>query len=109
MKSIHLARIVFLGALCILASSARSAFETFFRIMAWNNAPGDVAVFKKMHDCGIPVAGFVAPKDLDAIASAGLKAIVMDPRTYKYDWQHVDAAEARKKVQSLIAEVGNHP
>jgi len=38
-----------------------------------------------------------------------MKAIVNDPRVGNYDWEHVDAAAARQKVQSLVAEVGNHP
>jgi hypothetical protein len=83
--------------------------ESFFPIMAWNHAPADPAVLKKMHECGITVAGFVNPKHLDLVHAAGMKAIVTDPRVGGYDWQKVDAAAARKNVQSLVAEVGNHP
>jgi hypothetical protein len=81
----------------------------FFPIMGWDDVPNDPAVLKKMHDCGLTVAGFVPPAALDACQAAGLKAIVSDPRVRGYDWQKVDAIEARKRVTELIQEVRNHP
>ncbi len=108
MKIIHLAAAWFL--LVALGSVAFAGDDAaFFPVMAWNSVPGDPAVLKKMHDCGLTVAGFVAPKDLDAVQAAGMKAIVSDPRVGGYDWTNVDAAVARKNVESLVAEVGNHP
>jgi hypothetical protein len=77
--------------------------------MAWNHVPSDPAVLKDMHDCGLTVAGFVTVDNLDAVHAAGLKAIVSDPRVGKYDWTNVEASAARKNVQSLIAQVNNHP
>jgi hypothetical protein len=77
--------------------------------MAWNWAPSDKAVLQKMRDCGLTVAGFVAPKDLDLCQSVGLKAIVSDPRTSNYDFKNVDETAARKNIASLVAEVGKHP
>src|SRR5579862_8828513 len=62
------------------------ADEPFFPIMAWNSVANDPAVLKKMKDCGLTVAGFVAPGTLDACQAAGLKAIVSDKRTSGYDW-----------------------
>jgi len=62
-----------------------------------------------MRDCGLTVAGFVAPRDLDVCHAAGLKAIVSDARVSDYDWSNVDKALARKKIESLVAEVGKHP
>ena len=110
MKTFHIARVVFLGVVALIGSASRAGDDAaFFPVMAWNSVPGDPAVLKKMHDCGLTVAGFVAPKDLDAVAAAGMKAIVSDARVGGYDWDHVDAAVARKNVESLIAEVGNHP
>ena len=82
---------------------------SFFPIMAWNHAPADEAVLKKMRDCGLTVAGFVTKDNLDRVHAAGMKAIVNDPRVGNYDWANVDAATARKNVTSLIAEVNNHP
>src|SRR5438876_76290 len=83
------------------AQAAAADEQSFFPIMAWNHAPADPAVLARMHECGLTVAGFVAPKDLDLVAAAGMKAIVNDPRVGNYDWEHVDAAAARQKVQSL--------
>jgi hypothetical protein len=93
-----------------LVSQARAdEGPAVFPLMAWGHAPNDPAVLKKMRECGITVAGFVDPKTLDACRDAGLKAIVSDPRTSGYDWLHVDPAEARAKVESLVREVKGHP
>jgi hypothetical protein len=81
----------------------------FFPIMAWDGVPNDPAVLKKMHECGLTVAGFVPPAALDNCQAAGLKAIVSDPRVGGYDWQHVDPKAARTAVEKLIGEVRNHP
>src|ERR1700733_8296015 len=77
------------------AEGAPKTETNFFPIMAWNSAPNDPAVLKKMHDCGLTVAGFVAPNVLDACQKAGLKGIVSDPRVGGYDWTKVDASGAR--------------
>src|SRR3954454_14123321 len=81
----------------------------FFPIMAWDGVPNDPAVLRKMHDCGLTVAGFVPPAALDACPAAGLKAIVSDQRVGGYDWEKVDGKKARKNVTELIREVRNHP
>ncbi|MGB7159555.1 MAG: hypothetical protein WBD40_15925 [Tepidisphaeraceae bacterium] len=91
------------------ASSPKSAADPFFPIMAWNHAPADPAVLKRMAECGLTVAGFAYAKDLDAIHAAGMRAIVSDPRVGGYDWQNVDAAKARENVASLVKEVNDHP
>src|SRR3954465_3135681 len=81
----------------------------FFPIMAWDGVPNDLAVLKKMRDCGLTVAGFVPPAALDNCQAAGLKAIVSDPGVSNYDWHKVDPAEARENVASLIKQVRNPP
>lgn len=81
----------------------------FFPIMAWNWIPGERAVFDKIRDCGLTVAGFVRPEHLDLAHAAGVKAIVADPRLSQYDWRHIDANTMRKNVAEVIAEVGGHP
>lgn len=91
------------------AMATVQADEPMFPLMAWGHTPGDPAVLKKMRECGITVAGFVPPSALDACRDAGLKAIVADPRTTHYDWEHVDPAVARANVESLTKEVKNHP
>jgi hypothetical protein len=83
--------------------------QPFFPVMAWNYAPNDPAVLKKMKESGLTVAGFVAPGTLDACQAAGLKAIVSDARTTGYDWTKVDAAIARSNVLSVVTETGKHP
>jgi len=81
----------------------------FFPVMAWDGVPNDPAVLKKMRDCGFTVAGFVPVAALDNCQAALLKGIISDPRCGGYDWQHVDAADARKKLTELVGEVRNHP
>lgn len=83
--------------------------QVVFPIMAWNWVPGDAAVMKQMRDCGLTVAGFVAPKDLDTCQAAGLKAIVYDSRVSDYKWDNVDESAARRNVESLVKQVGKHP
>lgn len=81
----------------------------FFPLMAWNWSSSDPAVYQKMHDCGLTVAGFVPPRDLDLCRAAGLRAIVSDSRASGYDWRQVDEAAARRNIAGLVAEVGKHP
>lgn len=109
MKPVALTR--FVGSLLALMLLAANAFAdtNFFPIMPWNHAPNDPAVLKRIKDCGFTVAGFVAPGTLDNCEKAGLKAIVSDARTSGYDWSQVDAATARTNVESLLAQVGQHP
>lgn len=100
---------------CLIASHSCEGAEpepklgAFFPVMAWNHAPNDPAVLKKMRECGLTVAGFVAPEALDNCQAAGLKAIVSDPRTNGYDWLKVDPDTARARVTELVNEVKNHP
>lgn len=100
---------VLTGLLAAAPARGADADKSFFPIMAWDWAPNDPAVLKRMHECGITVAGFVAPGTLDAVQAAGMKAIVNDARTASYDWRNVDEAKARQNVESLVAEVGRHP
>jgi hypothetical protein len=92
-------------------TNAAPAIETnkFFPVMAWNYIPNDLAVLKKIKECGFTVAGFVPPAALTNCQSVGLKGIVWDNRTQNYDWTKVDPQQARTNVTSLINEVGKHP
>jgi len=92
------------------AALAMQGQETnFFPVMAWNGVPADLAVLKKMKECGFTVAGFVPPKALKLCRKAGLMAIVSDPRTSGYDWTKVDGEVARSNVISLVKQVGKNP
>jgi hypothetical protein len=88
---------------------AQTNVTNFFPIMAWNTPPSDPAVYKKMAECGLNVAGFVPVAALDMCNAAGLKAIVSDTRCGGYDWTHVDERVARSNITSLVAQVGKHP
>jgi hypothetical protein len=103
------ARLALVLLICNPAGRCADAPKAFFPVMAWNGVPSDAATFKKMRECGLTVAGFVSPQELDLCHAAGLKAIVSDARASDYDWKRVDEAVARKNVTSLIAETGQHP
>ena len=86
-----------------------STDTNFFPIMGWNSVGNDPAALRKMRECGLTIAGFVAPGTLDACRAAGLKAIVSDARASGYDWANVDESQARKNVASLVGKVGRKP
>ncbi len=94
------------SALMLLPAAGEAPF---FPIMPGSRVPNDLAVLKRIKDCGFTVAGFVAPETLDACQRAGLKAIVLDPRSSSYDWMRVDEAAARNQIGGLLSEAGNHP
>ncbi len=96
-------------SLSAAALSVQAQETNFFPVMAWNSVPADLAVLKKMRECGFTVAGFVAPKTLKLCRKAGLKAIVSDARVSGYDWTKVDGQMARSNVTSLVKEVGKNP
>jgi len=101
-------RIVFAAVLAAACIPARGE-EAFFPLMAWGHTPNDPAVLKRMSDCGLTVAGFVSPAALDACRDVGLKAIVDDARSSRYDWMKVDPAVARTNVEAMVKEVKDHP
>lgn len=101
--------ITFIATIKALAAEPAPSSTDLFPIMAWDSVPDQPRVLKKMHDFGLTVAGFVPPSMLDHCQAAGLKAIVSDPRTSDYDWQHVDAKTARQRVTQLIDQVRHHP
>lgn len=107
-RALSLALILGIALVSVVAAAPPDT-NTFFPLMAWISAPSDPAALKQMRDCGLTVAGFVSPKDLDLCHAAGLKAIVSDERVSGYDWKNVDESAARTKVASLVAEVGKHP
>ena len=47
-----------------------------FVILAWSVA-GDADTLRGIRECGFNLAGSLSPADLDAVAAAGLKAIVL--------------------------------
>jgi hypothetical protein len=100
---------VLLLSILVRSSESAETAGTFFPLMAWNSVPSDAATFKQMRQCGLTVAGFVSPQELDLCQAAGLKAIVSDPRASNYDWKHVDEAVARKNIAKLVADTGQHP
>lgn len=98
------------AALFLLGAAVQAAdTNDFFPLMAWNWAPSNAATFQQMRACGLTLAGFVTPRELDLCHAAGLRAIVSDPRVSGYDWRNVEETEARKNVASLIAETAKHP
>ena len=82
-----------------LPLAARAAETNVFPIMPWNSPPNDLAVLKKIKECGFTVGGFIAPAGLSNCETAGLKAIVSDARASGYDWaSSVDQKKAEVKL-----------
>ena len=81
----------------------------FFPLMAYNAPPDDPAVLRKMRECGLTVAGFVAPSGLDRCRDAGLKAIVYDARIANIDWAKVEPDKVRESVAAVVDATKNHP
>lgn len=89
---------------------------TYFPNLAWGffsnkreTSLSNPEVLQGMKACGLNLAGFVLPADLDTVHAAGLKAFVYDPRTYDYNFRDLDAGLVRQRVASLVAEVSQHP
>ena len=94
------------------ASVPTAAAEPFFPLMAWGSVANDPAVLKRMRECGLTVAGFVAPAALDNCHAAGLKAIVSDVRLSNHDWTKADPAAAaaiKAKVAEVVDAYKAHP
>jgi len=83
--------------------------DNFFPIMAWGTAPGDISVLNEMSECGLTVAGFATPENLDLIGNAGMRAFVMDPRASAYNFANIDADKMADNVTSLVDEIGENP
>ena len=49
-------------------------------ILPWGWTAGKADVLRSIQECGFNLAGFVAPKELNAVSRAGMKCIVFDPK-----------------------------
>jgi hypothetical protein len=63
----------------------------------------------EMKACGINLAGFALPAELDLVQEAGMKAFVFDPRLSDHDFRKVDEERARRNINELVKEVSKHP
>jgi hypothetical protein len=52
---------------------------TDFAIMMYGAAPGNAHALQRVKDCGINIAGFATPAQLDMVQAAGLKAFYWPP------------------------------
>ena len=81
-----------------------------FAIMAWGEAPSDIAQLRGMRDAGLNIAGFCRAEDLDKVREAGLACFVSDTRIGGYDWQSLPAdSEIRSRVGALAHQIGSSP
>jgi hypothetical protein len=78
-------------------------------ILPWGWTAGKADVLRGIKECGFNLAGFVAPKDLNAVGKSGLKCIVFDPKNHVGDAEaQLDEKEIARRVKSLVARVGKH-
>ena len=81
-----------------------------FAIMAWGDAPSDMAQLRGMRDAGLNIAGFCRAEDLDKVRDAGLACFVSDPRIGGYDWQALPPdSEIRGRIGGLAHQIGSNP
>jgi hypothetical protein len=81
-----------------------------FAIMAWGDAPSDMAQLRGMRDAGLNIAGFCRAEDLDKVRDAGLACFVSDPRIGGYDWQALPPdSEIRGRIGGLAQQIGSNP
>lgn len=79
-------------------------------IMAWGDAPSDLAQLRGMRDAGLNIAGFCRAEDLDRIRGAGLSCFVSDPRIGGYDWQALPPdSEIRDRIGALARQIASSP
>ena len=81
-----------------------------FAILAWGWTPGEPATLADLKRCGFNLAGFVRADELDAVAAAGLQAIVFDNATHASDAATaLDQAEIDAQAAALTARAKGHP
>lgn len=102
-----------LFAAAAAAQGDRAAAEVSpqeFAILPWGWSPSDLTALRGIKQAGFNLAGFVAPDALDAVAAAGLRAIVSDPTTTVTE-ANVGLAEGEinRRVRALTVRVGSHP
>ena len=81
-----------------------------FAIMAWGDAPSDIAQLRGMREAGLNIAGFCRAEDLGKVRDAGLACFVSDPRIGGYDWQALPPdSEIRGRIGGLAHQIGSNP
>ena len=85
------------------------AKETFFPIISWGLNPGFPDYFRDLAGCGINIAGFATPQQLDAVHAAGLKAYVYGwKQCSDMNWSNLET-DARARFAPLAAKYNDHP
>ncbi len=98
----------------VTESILKSPPVSSFPLMAWNfttwNRYLDVpAYLRSARECGLTIAGFVRPSELDACEKAGVQALVYDERLSTHDWRKVTPQSVRKSIAEVVKEVSGHP
>jgi hypothetical protein len=98
----------FLSGFCQQSGIKRLTPDQFV-ILPWGWTKGDLAVYKDIYDCGFNLAGFVGTDDLNKVAQAGLKAIVMD-RTIEVNDKEagISLEEISKRVNGIAGKTAGN-
>ncbi|MGC9950826.1 MAG: hypothetical protein ABSF64_31050 [Bryobacteraceae bacterium] len=81
-----------------------------FAIMAWGDAPPDMAQLRGMRDAGLNIAGFCRAEEIDKVRDAGLACFVSDPRIDGYDWKALPPdSEIRGRIGGVARQLGSNP
>lgn len=112
MKNLFFTGLLMLGILSAFSQTknlTRLSPEEFV-IMPWDWTPNDSATLRDIYDCGFNMAGFVRTEALDAVARAGLKAIVSDNSTnIQRGNSELSDEEINKRVSEIALKTARNP
>ncbi len=99
--------ILFLSLLAAIAGSR--ADEKTFPIISWGLNPDLPGYYKNLAECGINIAGFATPQQLDQVHEAGMKAYVFGwKQCSDMNWNNLES-DAKERFAGLVGNIGNHP
>jgi hypothetical protein len=80
-----------------------------FAVFPWDYLPATKEAYEEARECGMNLAGFVLPEDLDKVQAAGIKCWVADPEIKIRGAEKATDAEIEAKVKEIVARSAGHP
>lgn len=79
-----------------------------FPIFPWDHLQASKEAYEDARACGMNLVGFVDPKNLDLVASVGMKGFVAD-KSIEARNPALGDAEIEQRVKALVEKAGNSP
>lgn len=80
-----------------------------FAVFPWDFLPATKESYEGAKECGMNLAGFVLPGDLDKVQAAGMKCWVSDPAIKIRGNEKASEEEIEKTVKEVVARSAGHP